>query len=463
MLRLFRLLGDLAFLIVIPTALFPNAGSREPDCAGRNETSSVLPDFAGRIRDSRDRSILSQKRYADSVMQSMERNIAAARKRLKAYGDSITISVRDSLDSTRKRRLEETVTALGKTINDLLLEKKILLQEIAGIYRQQIQAGSESAGRCIGCASAEDSSGRVELFGAFSDSVASVFEDSVSAVAEGLEEILVDTLEENEESLSDLAETLLEEQRDENEARASRATVELLYNSPVVYRGRDNGVREYSFTPSVSYQHRSGLAFSMSAAWLSRAETKWDVAAAGIAYQGFAGDNMQWSISFTHLWFSSASAQARSVLNNSVGFAGAYDFTHVAVAASISVDFQSKAERTMMLSVTAPVTLGESVAGGELTVEPCILGVYGQQDVELVLQRTQKAQKAKKMAVMARATQARTVFGVMDYEFEVPLNYRRGNWTVRSAFTLVTPLNVLDSSSSKPFGMVSVEGSVELQ
>jgi hypothetical protein len=52
---------------------------------------------------------------------------------------------------------------------------------------------------------------------------------------------------------------------------------------------------------------------------------------------------------------------------------------------------------------------------------------------------------------------------VLDYEFNLPLIYSLGPYTFRVAYAFIVPLNILDGSTSTPFGVLSVEASMTIR
>jgi hypothetical protein len=333
-----------------------------------------------------------------------------------------------------------------------------------------ILASANTAAACADCREGDDYESRLDLFTNWCDSTRDASIDGLITLAEQALESISEEYENARDSVSDRAENLLDKENEEREARAdsialeeeiaSRLVISVGYDNPVSYRGRDNGVRLYSFSPSVQYTHRSGLFASVSGSWLDKSEGNWDDTEASVGFGRALGDAWFGSLAFAHLWFSSTSPQSKSVLDNSLDLEIDWSGTFLSTAAQLSYAFSKTSETTLSLSVAAPMMVFERPGGGSLLFEPGLTGIYGQQDLSLVAARKQKS---KKNNLPAPAVKKAKVFGVMDYELDLPLKYRWGAYALGASYTVAVPLNVLDESTKTVFGVLSVELSVTIR
>jgi len=406
----------------------------------------------------------------DSLAVVISGSSASAKRVFNLFSDSVVARVADSLNVPRTMSLnslrKRVALAAAASTDQQLLAVRTLAQR----SRQVILASASAAAACASCSEGDDYGDRREMFADWCDSTKDASIEALTTCAEQALESISQEYENARDSVCELAEDLLDKESEEREARAdsiaheeeiaSRLIMTMVYDNPVAYRGRDNGVRFYGVSPSVEYDHRSGLFASVSGTWLDKPGTNWDATGASVGFGRSIGDDWFGSLSYTHLWWSSASPQSKSVLDNSLDLQIDWSGTLLSAAAELSYAFSKSSETTLFLTVTAPLTVFERAGRGSLVFEPGLTGVYGQQDASLQTARNQKANKDNAPAANVKK---RKIFAVMDYELKLPLSYRRGAYAFGASYTLVAPLNIVDASTSTLFGVLSFEVSMTIR
>ena len=406
----------------------------------------------------------------DSLAGVITASSASAKRVFNLFSDSVVAKVADSLNAPRRmslNSLRERVALAATTSSD---QQLLAVRTIAQRSRQVILASASAAAVCADCREGDDYSERREVFSNWCDSTKDASIEALITRAEQALESIPEEYENPRDSVSEQAEDLLDKENEEREARAdsialeeeiaSRLIITVAYENPVTYLGRDNGVRSYGVSPSVQYNHRSGLFGSVSGSWLDKAKRNWDVTASSVGFGRAIGDAWFGSLAYTRMWFSSTSPQSKSVLDNSLDLEMDWSGTLLTATAHLSYAFSKTSETTLFLSATAPVTVFERAGRGSLVFEPGLTGVYGQQDASLVVARKQKSNEKN---VPAANVKPRKIFGVMDYELELPLTYRWGAHAFGLSYTIVAPLNILDASTSTVFGVLSIEISMTIR
>jgi hypothetical protein len=395
---------------------------------------------------------------------------ASAKRVFILSSDSVLARVADSLNAPRRKSLSNLREALALAAATSADQHVLALRTIAQRSRQVILASANAAAACGDCREGDDYENRRDEFTNWCDSTRDASIEALMTRAEEALDSIPEVYENARDSVSDQAENLLDKENDEREARAdsialeeeiaSRLVISVGYDNPVSYRGRDNGVRFYGVSPSVQYTHRSGLFASVSGSWLDKSDGNWDDTETSVGFGRALGDAWFGSLAYAHLWFSSTSPQSKSVLDNSLDLEIAWSGSLLSTAAQLSYAFSKTSETTLSLSVSAPLMVFERAGGGSLLFEPGLSGTYGQQDLSLVAARKQKS---KKNTLPVPAVKKRKVFGVMDYELDLPLRYRWGAYAFGATYTIAMPLNVLDESTKTVFGVFSIEVSVTIR
>ena len=52
---------------------------------------------------------------------------------------------------------------------------------------------------------------------------------------------------------------------------------------------------------------------------------------------------------------------------------------------------------------------------------------------------------------------------MLDYELKLPLSFRWGAYAFGASYTIIAPLNIVDESTSTPFGVFGIHVSVTIR
>jgi hypothetical protein len=436
----------------------------QPAHAGRTGPQSVstLPNFRSAIDA---QGVLAEKtlaQWADSLGGVIREVAASAHQTYRRGTDSLITRGTHPLDGEEimsLRALRDRADRRAKSISDHFLSN---IRGSARRATELIRDAARRASLCDGCAGDEDFAERRSDFITWCDSTRDASLEDLDSDAS----FAIDSIESSygnaRDSVADEADRLLDE-----EESASHAVLSVAYDDPLVDRGRDNGIRLYAFTPTIQYNHRSGLFGSISGSWLNKAENNWDVTATTLGYQRTMWEEWAASVSFTHLWFSGTSPQAKSVLGNSIDAELDWSGTHLVSSVHVLYEFSGASEITLYLNVAARITVVESGHSNSLVFEPGVTGVYGQQDATLEQARLLKTSngKGKKAAASTVVTTVKPVktFDVLEYELTLPLTCRWDAYSVGVSYTIAVPLNIVDQSTDGIFGILGLGASLTIR
>lgn len=458
--------------MIVGVAPFLDAQTKQatPAAATHRPEPSPLEMFQLAVRERSALATSEVDRCRDSVAAVIADSSASAKRILTRFGDSIVVAMADSMNVIRRTSLNGLSERVSLGAAAVVGRHIAAVHTIAQQTRQVILTSANVSASCTDCGPGDDFGRRWTVFAAWCDSARDASIEAMTARGDQALDSISQEYETARDSVSEQAESLLEEETDERESRAdssaheeeiaSRLIVTVAYDNPVAYLGRDNGSHFFELSPTLFYRHRWGIFASLSGSWLNEAKNNWDVTTAAVGYGRSIGEEWYGALSYAHLWFSSTSSQSKSVLDNSLDLEVDWSGTFLTATAQLSFAFSKSSEASLVLSATAPLTVFEEAGSGTLIFEPGISGAYGQQDASLVTARKQKSNKG---AVPTANVKPRKTIGVLDYEFCVPLSYRRGVYAVSAAYTVVAPLNVLDESTSTLFGVVSIDISMTIR
>jgi hypothetical protein len=232
------------------------------------------------------------------------------------------------------------------------------------------------------------------------------------------------------------------------EEPVSRLVAEGSFQTHTNYRGRDNGVTESLFGPTLSYHHAIGLVVSGAVAWGSSPTPGPDDGNLGVGYEFDIAPGCDGTVTYTHDWYSAASTLPRSATNQSLEGATTLDLGALTLLGDLAYDFgggTGGAEFTVSLDVGKDLLVPGKTLGGTLTLSPALGAVWGDQDERLLDLRIQKV---KKKSVLVRSVKPSDIFGIMAYDFSFPARLTIGRLTIEPLFEYVIPADVLDSGRS---------------
>lgn len=400
----------------------------------------------------------------DSIAAAAMKSYRAGIARFNSGRDSLLRATRDSLDRFRRDSLRIYFETASPQLQRLHESGMQMLEAWYKAHTIELSANRDAVLERVRAADANGRRTAAVGFAALADSLSDAFRDSAERIGDEMISDLSEAVSGSIDDGHDYARDLLDERAEEiadsvstEEERASHFVVGLSYTNRATYRGRDGGVDERAYSPSIAYYHRSGLNFAVSASYLPASAQPWDQSALTVGYDFDAGDLVSGGLSYSHFWFRDSSLLSRSVLDQSVSASLLFSLSRAMLGVSAGLDFGNKSEYNFGSFVMAPLRLSRDGAKLELILEPGASIAWGQQNSDVLARRKLKL----KIKQLARARQAvSSVFGVMSYDLSIPVSIRIGPCSARPALNYTIPTNVLDGSTSEPYGGFSLDLSV---
>ena len=320
-------------------------------------------------------------------------------------------------------------------------------------FAEELVRAKRSFSDCPGCESRTDFQGRLADFKEYADSLISAFQDSSSALTDERRDVLSDSFEGACDSLSGRRDGFIDNRLGDIDTwrfGLSRLAISFAYASHSSYRGRDNGLLQQAFSPSVAYRHSSGLSLQASTSWLDATTSRWDniqlTGGYDFRFSGVAGG----SLSYTHFWFSDSSRSELSVFTDNALCELSFDWPLLSIDMLGSMNFGKASEFSLTTAISHAFEIPLNLYN-RITINPTLSWFIGQQNSELTTLLTTKANGKRAVAVTTIKTLATSTFSVLDYEISLPATIEIGPVTVAPSATYIIPLNVVDASTRKSF------------
>jgi len=412
---------------------------------------------------------------ADSIGRKTKLDIERLQKQTARVADSASGALRTSVE----RLIRESEVELAPSRRDTLRNMVTTMERTLALYMANIRGSMDESTRafqkemlileprfsnCEDCESYQDVQPLLDEYLAASDSLADILHQSLEDINESID----DSLEVFGDLLEDASSDVIDRQEVENDYAASHSSRFILsasYISNVAYRGRDGGVKQSAFSPQLAYKHRSGLFVAGSAAWLNNSISGWDQRYIGAGYEFELGKYFAGALSYTHFRFSDSSQLERAELTNSID--GELSLLSKSLNASLGLGlaFGTASEFTTEFSLSHEFEVDRFLGRAGISIEPTVTAIVGGQNSSLTQKRLKRAvtKKGKVVAVVQSTTQTKDYFGILDYEFEVPIVFSYENAMFSPTLSYAIPINVLDASDTAPFFYFSFSASYTIR
>jgi hypothetical protein len=131
-----------------------------------------------------------------------------------------------------------------------------------------------------------------------------------------------------------------------DDALPSSITIRMGYSPQAYFAGRDYGIKQYSFSPSIMYSHSSGLYADVTGLGYSSSVPMYEVTLASLGYMGMKGDFLYFG-EYSRSFYTDATAT--NSLPNSISLFGIYDYRNIIPMVGYSLLFGSDTPTTRII------------------------------------------------------------------------------------------------------------------
>jgi hypothetical protein len=416
-------------------------------------------------------SLVSDERlYVDTLFSHGSVYTLRADSTLRARTDSLLDLSGDSLDAPGRNSVRTLGLDMERSLGVVGVPARTTVRLLLTTFEKELRALLGTRSACEGCATPAEFQSAQTLFRGQADSLSGYYGDSMATAVEEWESGLDERASAFADSIDGVIQTDKEEYAEYMNDHSSWLDAEAAYESHSSYRGRDNGVTESAFGPSMTYHHKSGLYAEGSIGWVSHPTSGPDDESLTGGYEFTLSSILNGSVSYTHYWYSEGSTKPQAVTNQGVAGMMMLDIDLLSATLNISDDFGGGggSEITTSLDLSRDLPLSDHAFGGTLKITPTVSATWGDQNEKL---RQRRILRARKKAVVRASGKPLDVFGIMSYELSLPASLQVGKFNVEPVIGYVLPVNVLngktvlvkDPSTSDPFVTAGVTVSMTVR
>jgi hypothetical protein len=439
-------------LLLLASSLLP------PSVACSQSADDPRIPFRKDLRLKADSLVLDQRLYVDTLFSHGDIYTRSADSTLRARTDSLLAGAGDSLGASGRNSARILSLDLRRSLGVVGVPARTTVRLLLTTFETDLRALLAMRSACESCSTPADFRSGQARFREEGDSLSGYYGDSMATAVEEWESALDERVGTFTDSISGQIQSSVEEYAEYLKDHTSHLDIASAYESHSNYRGRDNGVSEGAFGPSVTYNHKSGLYAEGSIGWVSRPTPGPDDESLTGGYEFTLSSVLNGSVSYTHYWYSDSSTKPQAVTNQSVAGMMMLDLDLLSLTLNLADDFGGGggSEITTSLDLSGDLPVSDHAFGGTLKISPTASATWGDQNEKL---RQRRIVRAKKKAVVRVTGKPLDVFGIMSYELSLPAEMQIGRFSVEPVIGYVLPVNVLngktvlvkDPSTSAPF------------
>ncbi len=219
----------------------------------------------------------------------------------------------------------------------------------------------------------------------------------------------------------------------------------ITFLSNSVYSGRKDSATLSYLSPSISYNHKSGISIGASTSYLVNGGTnRFDAISFDIGYDFDIMENWSAGISGSKDFYNDSSQVFQSSTSWSLNADMSYDFDFIEVGTTGEVMFGESTQYGAGFSLARGFKFGKEDTAC-WTISPTAKAGFGTQD--FFHQHTRKAVKKRnqnaniKNGIVTDIVSGSNSFSVLDYEISVPVSFDAVNWGVSFIPNYAMPVN----------------------
>ncbi len=284
-----------------------------------------------------------------------------------------------------------------------------------------------------------------------------------------LEELAKDSL-----TLLDLIDSLIS-----SDFRYSSLVVRMGYISNIINAGRDFGINQYGLSAGFSYYHKTGLFADITGYWNSDTEPNYSPTIVSLGYMG----NIlpQWNViaSFEHNFYHKTDTQTEIYypLTEFLSLNTYYDVKFFSFGFDYAFLFGKETAHRLRPNIFATIRFPDVGFIDEISLFPTVSMLFGNENIYYIDSNYQAIRTIIKRIGLRRFLLLykynpeliedlfleegfNNVFGLMNYSFSLPVNFRFGNFSFSTSYFLNIPVALpgesIDESPNHYFNVMAL-------
>ncbi len=235
------------------------------------------------------------------------------------------------------------------------------------------------------------------------------------------------------------------------ETNYSMVNVRLSYTSRVTSAGRDLSIKQYGFTPGLSFYHHSGFYADVAGYWNSQLTPKYSLTVATAGYLAAPSDWLSYNLSAERSFYA-AEAEDSTItappngLNGTVFFNAKWIYTSV----DYTYLFGEGSAHRLQASISGSYGFKKTLFFDKVKLLPSISALFGNADivsyrfsVDVTDPRVRRLlRRSPRLRNQSLSLQSENVFGLMNVSLSAPVSLRYKNFSMLLSYTCNIPVEL---------------------
>lgn len=217
--------------------------------------------------------------------------------------------------------------------------------------------------------------------------------------------------------------------------RQSMMSVHFGYTSEVSNAGRTLEVKQYGFSPGITYIHRSGMFADLTGYWNSQFDPNYDLTVLSVGYLGILSKRFSYSFSYDHSFFTDSDPDIDlppwviemllpPILNNTISTGLDVDFNFIEAGVDYSWLFNKETSHRLQFTINGDLKKSKVLFLDRISFRPAFSMLFGNQDIISVSFSQDLLADRRFPFVINEENQ----FGVMNYQLSAPVTLSKSKF-----------------------------------
>ena len=235
------------------------------------------------------------------------------------------------------------------------------------------------------------------------------------------------------------------------DTKYSSLHLRLSYTSRVTSAGRDLNIKQYGFTPGITYYHHSGIYADLSGYWNSQLKPQYSLTAATLGYLGIPAKWLSYNLAAERSFYNTAGSD--SVITappNGLNTAVFMDAKWVYTSVDYTYLFGNGSAHRLQFSLSGNFEFKEVFFIDKITLFPTASALFGNEElisyrynVDLNDPRVRRIlRRNPRLRNQALIAESENVFGLMNISLSAPASFRYKNFSLLLSYTCNIPIEL---------------------
>ncbi|MGI9544764.1 MAG: hypothetical protein ACR2MX_15990 [Cyclobacteriaceae bacterium] len=239
------------------------------------------------------------------------------------------------------------------------------------------------------------------------------------------------------------------------EGPTSQLSFNLGYTSLVVNAGRDLNVKQYGFSPGISYFHKSGAFGTISGYWNSEVAPKYNLTVATLGYIGLLSKRLSFVATYDHSFFTPTEPEPypdwygprliefleelsalSEPLNNTLSLSANLDFKYIEPSVEYSFLFGSQTAHRIRADLAGNFDIRKVGFLDKINIRPTASVLVGNQDI-IAVRFSRDVLIDRELPLIVNQSDP---FGLMNYNFSIPVSFYARPFSLSVDYNLNLPI-----------------------